>query len=598
MSKKFLTRLLAVVMSAGLVLQPVAVCATEPGVGEEVKEAALEETEVVEQEENNEFDVTTAEVVEGTKTSIAGEIVDVVEVSAVQEEAGPMDDEPITLPKRIIDSDFCSSEIEEMVKYGKSGERPDFETPKGALTAVRFVNWEYYNDGQYEKYTDYYFGHGLYRAVVEVTIDPFWIGSYKFGTTFNYSVDGYECDLIDKTTDETGEITSYIFGTRPISTEGQSLPILTNVYVDGGYLYWDLLEEASWYKIDIGGHSFGYENPPANIQQHFEYVYDVGDIKYGTHPVIITARNNVGELLSESYTIYYDFREPRPIFEKEVISSVNLKSDIDEILVVGQDIRTPTYTLVDAESPVKVDPLYWYHGGKGDYTGFTFERGTYNTNLFLYLSGDDRNLYEFDENLTLFVDGQEWEMVSYSEFGEKSGFYFQSPDFLVGEVVVPEPEPEEPEDPEEPEKHSGTWKNKYGSTYYETEDGEALTGMQSIDGDTYFFNKKGILQCNVFHEEDGKTFYFGKDGKMVTGFMDKWGASYYFNEAGEMQTGFVDIDGDTYYFKADGRMVKSTWITVGSDKFYTKADGKVAKSETILKWGKKYTFDDRGALVP
>ena len=143
----------------------------------------------------------------------------------------------------------------------------------------------------------------------------------------------------------------------------------------------------------------------------------------------------------------------------------------------------------------------------------------------------------------------------------------------------------------------GKWIQKYGASYYETPDGKKATGMQKIGTQTYLFSKNGTLQKNAFYESEGQKFYFGSDGKMCTGWFDKWGASYYADEDGVVQTGFADIGDDTYYFKDDGRMTVSTWITVGDSKYYSKANGHLAKSETILKWGKKYTFDDRGVLI-
>ena len=123
-------------------------------------------------------------------------------------------------------------------------------------------------------------------------------------------------------------------------------------------------------------------------------------------------------------------------------------------------------------------------------------------------------------------------------------------------------------------------------------------GMQKIGGDFYLFSKRGTLQTGKFYTENDKTYYFGKDGKRITGWMTKWSSTYYFDEEGVMQTGFTDIEGYTYYFKADGRFVHTAWITIGDKKYYAKADGKLAKAETITKWGKKYSFDADGVLIP
>ena len=93
---------------------------------------------------------------------------------------------------------------------------------------------------------------------------------------------------------------------------------------------------------------------------------------------------------------------------------------------------------------------------------------------------------------------------------------------------------------------------------------------------------------------DENKYYFDSEGKRVTGWFTKWSATYYADDEGIIQTGFVDIEDDTYYFKADGKMIYSTWITIDDNKYYSKANGCIAQSETIIRWGKRYTFNDGG----
>ncbi|WP_029231365.1 Ig-like domain-containing protein [Butyrivibrio sp. VCB2006] len=143
---------------------------------------------------------------------------------------------------------------------------------------------------------------------------------------------------------------------------------------------------------------------------------------------------------------------------------------------------------------------------------------------------------------------------------------------------------------------NGRWYTKWEATYYETEDGKTLEGIQKVDGVYYCFNSKGAKQTSLFAEDGSNKYYFDKDGKMVTGWMTRWGAVYYFDENGVMQTGFVDADGATYYFSASGARQTSNWITENGNKYYVKSDGTVAKSEWINKWGSKYYFDEDGIM--
>ena len=282
-----------------------------------------------------------------------------------------------------------------------------------------------------------------------------------------------------------------------------------------------------------------------------------------------------------------------PIPEKEKITAITANTDdLSEYVVKGAELILPEFTDIDREE-VEIMGTSWAMFDNGEPKlpeGNTFTSGKWCLLVGIRLKEDYKETLELQKTTTLTVNGTEWTNITGTS-DPYYGIYFISPEYEI--------EDDEPVDPYKPhDEVEGTWVNKWGNTYYETEEGEKLTGIQKIDGEYYLFSKNGTLQSDVFYEEEGNKYYFGKGGKMVTGWFDKWGATYYANADGVMQTGFVDIDGDTYYFKADGKQTKSTWITVGDTRYYTKATGKLAKSETILKWGKKYTFDDRGALVP
>ncbi len=139
---------------------------------------------------------------------------------------------------------------------------------------------------------------------------------------------------------------------------------------------------------------------------------------------------------------------------------------------------------------------------------------------------------------------------------------------------------------------------KWGRTYYVTEDGEKLTGFQTIDGNEYYFDNKGVMVKTDWIEVDGNKYYARSNGVLAKNeIVVKWGKSYIFDENGVMQKGFTTFDGHRYFCKDNGGMVKSDWITVDGDKYYAKADGTLAISETIKKWFKKYTFDENGKLI-
>lgn len=77
-----------------------------------------------------------------------------------------------------------------------------------------------------------------------------------------------------------------------------------------------------------------------------------------------------------------------------------------------------------------------------------------------------------------------------------------------------------------------------GGTYYIGEDGEKVTGWQTIN--------------NVKH-------YFKKDGVMVTSAWKKIGDDvYYLSEHGHVAIGWQEIDGNTYYFDMEGKRCTGT----------------------------------------
>ena len=97
--------------------------------------------------------------------------------------------------------------------------------------------------------------------------------------------------------------------------------------------------------------------------------------------------------------------------------------------------------------------------------------------------------------------------------------------------------------------------------YYK--DGKALTGTQTIDGVKYVFNTDGMLKTGWVKDGDNWRFYSGKT--MSVGFWDL-GASgnnktYYFAKDGLMVSGkWLEIDGNWYYFNTDGSLARSTKI--------------------------------------
>ncbi|GLC79399.1 S-layer homology domain-containing protein [Lacrimispora brassicae] len=107
------------------------------------------------------------------------------------------------------------------------------------------------------------------------------------------------------------------------------------------------------------------------------------------------------------------------------------------------------------------------------------------------------------------------------------------------------------------------WTLNDAGQYLYYKDGKALTGTQTIDGVKYFFNTDGTLKTGWVKDGDNWRFYSGKT--MLVGFWDL-GANgnnktYYFTKDGLMVSGkWLEIDGKWYYFNTDGSLARSTKI--------------------------------------
>lgn len=182
--------------------------------------------------------------------------------------------------------------------------------------------------------------------------------------------------------------------------------------------------------------------------------------------------------------------------------------------------------------------------------------------------------------------------------------------------------------------------------------GQTVTGLQTIDGSTYLFDKDGCLQTGWVSTEDGFRYFqeqgqagsglgamvfggvftisnerygFGENGVVLAGYHAFPGGNYYFStsqrlsERGKaVKEQFVDLpDGRRAYFNADGLMVFNKWIkkhkyyidetgnllrnSVTKDGYVLKANGKVkkklSKTQFIKISGKWYFYKKKKGLL-
>jgi beta-lactamase class A len=101
-----------------------------------------------------------------------------------------------------------------------------------------------------------------------------------------------------------------------------------------------------------------------------------------------------------------------------------------------------------------------------------------------------------------------------------------------------------------------------------------------------------------FATKGQQVFYYGKDTKAYTGWLELEENTYYFDEEGVMITGWAEIDGGQYYFDKDGILQKSRWIVrnVTVDKEVAIADSQTTEEE-IAVTNSQATEEDAGEEI-
>lgn len=164
------------------------------------------------------------------------------------------------------------------------------------------------------------------------------------------------------------------------------------------------------------------------------------------------------------------------------------------------------------------------------------------------------------------------------------------------------------------------WEVVDGSKYYFDAEGKMVTGLQTIDEQTYIFNEEGVMQARRFYTlESGDTYYltadgtakkndwqsymtykhyFGADGIMIVDqAFEIDGQIYVFDEEGIMlKGGLVTCDGDTYYLLPDGPAMVSQWATVDGDDYYFDEEGKMVTGVQTIE-DTIYIFDEDGVKL-
>lgn len=124
------------------------------------------------------------------------------------------------------------------------------------------------------------------------------------------------------------------------------------------------------------------------------------------------------------------------------------------------------------------------------------------------------------------------------------------------------------------------WHTSGSSRYYYGKDGRYVTGKQYIDGKLYYFQKDGRLVvkkgAKSLKERGKKVYYFWKqDGSLAENTWVQDGIYWcYAGDGGALYTGKRYVNGQAYQFSSDGRS-KGYWEQSGKTWYYHSDRGKV-----------------------
>ena len=138
------------------------------------------------------------------------------------------------------------------------------------------------------------------------------------------------------------------------------------------------------------------------------------------------------------------------------------------------------------------------------------------------------------------------------------------------------------------------WKTTNAGTIYTIKKSPGYaTGFKKINGARYYFDPSSGVMATGFKKIQVKnkvyTYYFGTNGKRVSGMVPVEGVYYYFNKAGQMQYGFIQFNGKTFYADpSTGMILKNVWVDGG---YYLQSDYTLAVNTVID--GKQVGADGR-----
>ena len=147
--------------------------------------------------------------------------------------------------------------------------------------------------------------------------------------------------------------------------------------------------------------------------------------------------------------------------------------------------------------------------------------------------------------------------------------------------------------------------------YYFNTSGRVMTGMQTVDGNTYYFEPTegdGFGSMVYGRFKAGTQYYYtGTDGVLQKNrFVNYCGETYYATGSGTLASGWQNLkyteDNITrrYYFDTEGRMLTG-WQTIEKDSYFFCTDPRIPEKGSLITGnmeidGEDYSFDKNGRM--
>ncbi|SCX98042.1 hypothetical protein [Butyrivibrio sp. INlla14] len=479
MSKKFLTKLLALTMCAGLILQPVTAYAETPATGEGVEETAVEEVS----EEVPEVipDVATEEILEIEEDNR----IELLPLTNVKIENGILTLDPYAegCLYRIEIAGSDDSMVFESEEINLAEAFVAFDIAPGSytliLTAVNYVGSGYETISLPYEFT--------YEYNVEPDPEPdpgplpkiiYFSEDYVSSSDID-SVPGYGKECVSPTFSSENPGIEYTFEGWQIQTKD-----LVNSPMHDGWIPVSSFLEGHYRAVLSVSISDEYPNHAFNP----DFKLFVNGEAWNLISVdVIANTNDIISLIFVSNEYIVNYEEP----QKTAISEVLVNTDTGLTFTIVDYGFTNAPTIIPDTEGVKAEFVKWLQktddGNWEDYNEERFNVGYYKAQFSIEIESEYADQYEFDENVKCYYDlNRECEFVSKENTPDGTKLIFNTPDYYSKYSDG---------------RHVSRIRAYDGIIYYDPFRGASKYEIK-IQGDSYYTEETSFNAIKVFYEKD------------------------------------------------------------------------------------------------